>query len=186
MAARFCGSSSGLQEARVTVGVEAGRTVADKGREAEPTAGTDPLDEVFQDLRQRVSKASGVEDVAEQHYLLGAECARTGRYDQAKTALEVAVDSPRYQFRAGAMLGRIYLEEGRAAEAVEWFERAAAVSPPTSEEGYTLLYHLGTTLEGLEEWTRALAVFLEIKARAGDHRDVWDRIARLSRTLLGG
>jgi cytochrome c-type biogenesis protein CcmH/NrfG len=33
------------------------------------------------------------------------------------------------------MLGRVYLEEGRAAEAVEWFERAAAVSPPTSEEG---------------------------------------------------
>ena len=160
--------------------------VADEGGAGEPTTGADPLAEVFRAFRQRVLEARGVDEVAEQHYLLAVECGRAGRFDQAKTALKVAADSPRCRFRAAAMLGRICREEGGAAEAVEWFERAAAVSPPTSEEGWTLLYHLGTTLEGLQEWTRALAVFLELEATAGDHRDVVDRIARLSRTLLGG
>ena len=160
--------------------------MADKGGTGEPTAGADTLEEVFRRLRQRASKARGDDDVAEQHYLLAVECERAGRFDQAKTALEVAADSPGFRFRASAMLGRIHHGEGRAAESVVWFERVAAESPPTPEEGWTLLYHLATTLEELQEWNRALAVFLELEATAGDHRDVGDRIARLTRSLLGG
>ncbi len=159
---------------------------ADKGGAGEPTAGAEPLEEVFRAFRQRASKARGDHDVAEHHYLLAVECERAGRFDQAKTALEVAANSPRLRFRASAMLGRIHQEEGRAAESVVWFERAATESPPTPEEGWTVLYALATTLKELREWKRALAVFLELEATAGDHRDVGDRIARLTRTLLGG
>ena len=96
------------------------------------------------------------------------------------------MDSPRHRFLAATMLGRVYRDEGQAEESVTWFERAAAVSPPTPEEGWTLLYDLGTTLEGLGRRRRALAVFLELEATAKSHRDVKGRIARLSRALLGG
>ena len=160
--------------------------MADEGQEGERPKGADPLEDIFRSFRRRASEAQGVDDVAEQHYLVAVECGRAGRVDEAKTALAVATDSPRHRFRAAAMLGRIYRNEGRAVESVEWFERAAVVSPRTSEEGWSLLYHLGVTLEGLQERNRALAVFLELEATAGDYRYVGDRIVRLSRARLGG
>ena len=160
--------------------------MADRGQQGKGRAGSDPLEEVFQTLRQQVTETRGGEDIAEQHYLLAVECWRQGRVDQAKTAPEVAADSPRHLFPAATMLGQLYRDEGRLDESVAWFERAAAVLPPTPEEGWTLLYDLGTTLEGLGHLRRALAVFLELEATAGSHRDVRGRIARLSRALLGG
>ena len=141
---------------------------------------------MFQTFRQQVTEPRGGEDIAEQHYLLAVECWRQGCVDQAKTAFEIAADSPRHVFPAATMLGQLYRDERRPDQSVAWFERAAAVSPPTPEEGWTLLYDLGTTLEGLGHSRRALAVFLELEATAGSHRDVRGRIARLSRALLGG
>lgn len=64
--------------------------------------------------------------------------------------------------------------------------RAAAVTAPTPDEGWTLLYHLGTTLDSVDESTRALAVFLELQGTAGEYRDVEQWVGRLTATLLGG
>ncbi|MDA1094488.1 MAG: hypothetical protein O3A25_14620 [Acidobacteria bacterium] len=86
----------------------------------------------------------------------------------------------------GQRLRRIYRDEGNTEKAVEWFERAAEVTAPTPDEGWTLLYHLGTTLDAMEERARALAVFLELRGTAGVYRDVEQRVARLTTTLLGG
>jgi hypothetical protein len=49
-----------------------------------------------------------------------------------------------------------------------------------------LLYDLGVTLEEAGESARALAVFLELQADAGDYRDVGPRVDRLSRVQTGG
>jgi tetratricopeptide (TPR) repeat protein len=92
----------------------------------------------------------------------------------------------RYRFPAAAMLGRIYRDEGKAVDAIDWFERAAAVTAPTPDEGWTLLYHLGTALDAIGERARALAVFLELQGTAGMYRDVEQRVARLTTILLGG
>jgi hypothetical protein len=60
------------------------------------------------------------------------------------------------------------------------------VTAPTPDEGWTLLYHLGTTLDRMDESARALAVFLELQGTAGEYRDVGERVGRLTETLLGG
>ncbi len=117
---------------------------------------------------------------------MAVECWRQGRVGQAKTAFEVAAYSPRHVFPAATMRGQLYRDEGRPDESVAWFGRAAVVSPPTPEEGWALLYDLGAKFEGLGHSRRALAVFLELEATAGSHRDIKGRIARLSRALLGG
>ena len=146
----------------------------------------DPLDDLFRSFRRRFSEAQGPDAIAEQHYLMGVAYGRVGRYDEAKTALATASDSVRYRFPAAALLGRIYRDEGNAVDAIDWFERAAAVTAPTPNEGWTLLYYLGTSLDGRDEWARALAVFLELQGTAGIYRDVEQRVARLTTTLLGG
>lgn len=147
---------------------------------------SEPLDDIFGAFRRRLSDAQGPDAIAEQHYLMGVAYGRVGRYDEAKAALITAADSARFRFPAAAMLGRIYRDEGNAADAVDWFERAAAVTAPTPDEGWTLLYHLGTSLDEMDEWARALAVFLELRGTAGLYRDVEKRVARLTTTLLGG
>ncbi len=76
------------------------------------------------------------------------ECWRQGRVGQEKTAFEVAAYSQRHVFPAATMLGQLYRDEGRPDESVAWFGRAAVVSPPTPEEGWTLLYDLGAKVEG--------------------------------------
>lgn len=149
--------------------------------------GADPLDDVFGAFRRRLTEAQGPDAIAEQHYLMGVAYGRVGRYGEAKAALVTAADSERYRFLAAAMLGRIYRDEGNAVDAIVWFERAAAVIAPTPDEGWTVLYHLGTSLDARDG--RVGACVGRVPGVAGDGwhlRDVDQRVARLTTTLLGG
>lgn len=84
------------------------------------------------------------------------------------------------------MLGRLYRDHGEINDAIEWFERAAEASNSSADEGHALLYDLGLALEDAGETARALAVFLELQANAGEYRDVADRADRLARVQAGG
>ena len=84
------------------------------------------------------------------------------------------------------MLGRLYKEHGEITDAIEWLERAAEATVPTQDEGQALLYDLGLALEDAGETARALAVFLELQATAGEYRDVAERVDRLARVQTGG
>jgi uncharacterized protein HemY len=106
--------------------------------------------------------------------------------EEAEKALVTASRSPRQRFEACAMLGRLYLKRGDGATAAEWLERAADAPATSDDEARAVLYDLGATLEGLGETARALAVFLELQADAGDYRDVPARADRLARVQTGG
>jgi hypothetical protein len=69
---------------------------------------------------------------------------------------------------------------------VEWLERAAATPAPTDDEGREVLYDLGCILDTSGETARALAVFIELQADAGEYRDVSARVDRLARAQAGG
>jgi lipopolysaccharide biosynthesis regulator YciM len=109
-----------------------------------------------------------------------------GMTDEAFAALRTAARSPRQRFQAGSILGRLYRERGDPMQAIEWMERAAEAPAPTTDEGRALLYDLGETLEAVGETARALAVFLELQADAGEYRDVAARVDHLSRVQTGG
>ncbi len=96
-------------------------------------------------------------------------------------ALEIAARSARQRFDACSLLGRLYIEQGHTAKAVEWFERAAEAPAPTPDASRALLYDLAETLENLGEHGRALAVFVKLEAESGGYRDVAHRIERLSK-----
>ena len=109
-----------------------------------------------------------------------------GMSDEAIGSLETAARSPKYRFEAAAMLGRLYRDQQDIPHAIEWLERAAEAPAPGLEEGRTLLYDLGATLEHAGEAARALAVFMELQADAGEYRDVSARVERLARVQTGG
>jgi tetratricopeptide (TPR) repeat protein len=141
------------------------------------------LDQVFSEIRQ---EAADDQDFSAQHMTLARTYLEIGMLDEALASLQTAVRSPRQRFEAAAAIGRLYVRRGEPLTAIEWLERAAEAPAPNLDEGRALLYDLGVLLDEAGETSRALAVFLELQADAGDYRDVPARIDRLARVQTGG
>jgi tetratricopeptide (TPR) repeat protein len=157
-------------------GAAGGATIGDDG-----AATTLDLDSVFSELREDLAGETASDESAAQYMKLARTYVDMGMVDEAISALQTPARAPRYRFDAAALLGRLHFKRGETAKAVEWFERAADVPAPTVQDGRALLYDLGVALDGAGEASRALAVFLELQADAGDYRDVPARIDRLAR-----
>jgi tetratricopeptide (TPR) repeat protein len=96
-------------------------------------------------------------------------------FDQQENA------SPNRTGKKGSLLGRLYIEQGDTAKAVEWFERAAEAPAAIPAASRALLYDLAEARENLGEHERALAAFVELEAESCGNRDVAHRIERLSK-----
>ena len=143
------------------------------------------LNRVFDDFRSAVSSQDGSEEAA-QHLKLARTYLEMGMSEEAIGALETAARSPRHRFEAAAMLARLHRDQKNLPRAIEWLERAAEAPAPDTEAGRELLSDLGSVLEATGETARALAVFLELQADAGNYRDIVARIDRLGRVQTGG
>jgi tetratricopeptide (TPR) repeat protein len=143
------------------------------------------LDRVFATMRDDADRVKEDDDAGE-YMALARTYAEMGKRTEAAAALQTAVESPAFRFEAASMLAQFARERGDLVAAIDWFERAAEVPAPTVEDGRALLYELGAMLERTGEAARALAVFLELQAEAGDYRDLGRRIATLSRSQAGG
>jgi tetratricopeptide (TPR) repeat protein len=141
------------------------------------------LERVFEGLREEAQAAG---DYSAQHMTLARTYLEMGMADEAIPSLRTAARSPRLRFEAASRLARLLMARNERDEALEWFERAAEAPPPTAEEGRELLYDFGVALDEAGETPRALAIFLELQADAGDYRDVPSRIDRLARAQTGG
>jgi tetratricopeptide (TPR) repeat protein len=143
------------------------------------------LDDVFQGFRDESGRQDGA-DQAAQHLTLGKTYLEMGMGEDAIEPLRTAARSPRHCFEASLLLVEIYKQQKDTVHIVEWLERAAEMPAPSEDAGRSLLYDLGTTLESAGETARALAVFLELQADAGDYMDVAARVNRLARVQTGG
>lgn len=150
-----------------------------------PAPPREDLEEVFQDFRDEVTRQVGADDAA-QHLTLANTYLEMGMEDDAIQSLVTAARSPRHRFEAGTRLAGLFKGRKDLVQAVEWMERAAEAPAPTAEAGLALMYDLGTTLEGMGETARALAVFMELQADAEQYRDVNEKVERLSRVQTGG
>lgn len=136
------------------------------------------IEDVLKGLRDQAAQDDSP-DSAEQHFKLAATYVDMGMQEEAMKALEMAARSPRHRFRAGAMLGKAYLDAGDRAHAVEWYERAVEAPAPSPAAHHALLYELASVLEAQGESARALAVLLELQADAGEYRDISKRLEQL-------
>jgi tetratricopeptide (TPR) repeat protein len=143
------------------------------------------LDEAFEDFRSEVSKQTGTHEAGEQ-LTLAKTYLEMSMTKEAIAAFSEAARAPTHRFEAASMLGRLYQKRNELARAAEWLERAAEAPAPSAGEGRELLYDLGAILESIGEIARALAVFLELQADAGEYRDVPARVERLARIQTGG
>ena len=140
--------------------------------------GTPAIESVLKSMRDEMAHDASPE-TAEQHFKLAATYVDMGMQEEAMKALEVAARSPRHRFRAGAMLGKAYLDSGDHSRAIEWYGRAVEAPAPSPMALHAVLYELATVLESHGESARALAVLLELQAEAGEYRDVSSRLEQL-------
>jgi len=141
---------------------------------------TTDLEEIFEQIRDRAGRRSG-DAAADEAFQRGVSLHEAGRDDEALAALQEATRAPHRRFGAASLAGRIVRDRGQQVEAVEWFERAAQAPAATREEGHALLLDLADALESIGEVARALAVCLELRADAGDFREITARVQRLSK-----
>lgn len=153
------------------------------GRTVPESDAPQSLERAFETLREDAQASA---DYSTQHMTLARTYLEMGLVEQAIPSLETAARSPRLRFEAASRLGRLLLERGETARALEWLERASEAPAPDVEEGHALLYDFGVALDTAGETARALAVFLELQADAGDYRDAPVRIERLARAQTGG
>ena len=111
-----------------------------------------------------------------------------GMVDEAIASLQTAVRSPRQRFEAAAApRPRV-----RAARRDRRWPSNGSNGPPRrrprrrGRAGANCSTTSASLLDGAGETSRALAVFLELQADAGDYRDVPARIDRLARVQTGG
>jgi tetratricopeptide (TPR) repeat protein len=125
-------------------------------------------------------------DSAEDHLTLGRTYLEMSMPDEAIEPLKEAFKAAALRFDAAALLARLYQQRGDAAQAIEWFERAAGAPAPSRDDGHAVLYELGALIEASGDTARALALFLELQADASSYRDVAERVERLARVETGG
>lgn len=152
---------------------------------APPPPSAQNLEAVFSGMRSEAASQSDTENAGE-HLGLAKTYLEMGMTEEAMSSLETAARAPRHRFEAAGLLGRLYLQQDDLAHAVEWLERAAEAPAANVDEARELLYELGTILESSGEMARALAVFIELQADAGDYRDVAARVEHLARVQTGG
>ena len=150
-----------------------------------PAAPAADLDSVFAQLRDEASHESAP-DPANREYQRGLALYKAGQRDECIVPLAAAARAPSLRFAAASLLARIHVEHGVMPQAIEWFERAAEAPAPTPEDGQRLLYDLASALESVGEVARALAILMELRADAGEYRDVVERIDRLTQAQTRG
>ena len=145
------------------------------------------LDELKRESKSpRILEKPTPRESADGEYRLGLSLYEAGRVDEALVSLQSASRTQGFRFVAASLLGRIYRDQGAAAQAIEWFERAAQAPAPTPGEGHQLLFDLAQALEDAGETARALAICMELQADAGNYRDVAARIDRLANVRARG
>jgi tetratricopeptide (TPR) repeat protein len=164
-----------------SVDVDLSIVLDDAGEEA----GAPPadLDSVFEQLRGDAARRV---DAADEDYRRGVALHMAGDLEGAIDALMAASQAPKLRFATASLLGRTFMIRGRTPEAIEWFERAAEAPAPAPADSHLLLYELADALESQGDVARALAICLELKAEAGDYRDVRARVDRLAKVQTRG
>jgi tetratricopeptide (TPR) repeat protein len=149
------------------------------------TSDTSDIESVFERLRQDAGQSSP-EQSADVAYTRGAALFDAGALAESAEQLRTAARSPRLRFAAASLLARVYRQQKRTLDAIEWLGHAIDAPGVVDAERFDALFRLAELLEEQGEPASALAVCLELQADAGDYKGVASRIARLSRAQAGG
>ena len=142
------------------------------------------VEEVFSEFKKGLERVVQAGDV-DTHYDLGIAYKEMGLYDDAVQVFEVARQGSQGQPKeldCLTMIGLIQGMRGDAPRAVAAF-RDALASPHAGPREVSLRYELGVAHEAAGAMGKALGQYLAVQKAEPAHRDVADRVRRLSATV---
>jgi tetratricopeptide (TPR) repeat protein len=154
--------------------------------EAEPAGGDFQysVEEVFSEFKKGLERVVQRTDV-DTHYDLGIAYKEMGLLDDAVQVFEVARQASQGQPKEVdclTMLGLLQGMRGDPQKSVTAF-RDALASPHAGAREVSLRYELGLAHEGAGAPGKALGQYLVVQKAEPGHRDVADRVRRLSATV---
>ena len=109
-----------------------------------------------------------------------------GQFDESIEQLRHAMRSPQRCFTAASTLSRVFEQQQRLDDALQWLGHAVGAPGVGRAERFDALYRMASLLETTGRAASALAIRLELQSEAGNYRDLDVRIERLSRAQGGG
>jgi tetratricopeptide (TPR) repeat protein len=139
------------------------------------------VEEVFAKFKEGVAKQVSADD-AQSHYDLGLAYKEMGLIEDAIRELDVAARDPKRECVCRSMIGNIQVERGKWNEAIEaYLQGLHAKTTPDQET--VLCYEVGVAYEATKRAKEALMYYNRVMRREPNHRDVQERVRRLSAPL---
>ncbi len=137
------------------------------------------VEEVFAKFKEGVAKQVSADD-AQSHYDLGVAYKEMGLLDDAIREFDVAARDPKRECVCRSMIGNLQVERGRLNEAIESYLQGLHAQKRTPDQETVLFYEVGVAYEATKRPKDALLYFQRVMRREPNHRDVQDRVRRLS------
>jgi tetratricopeptide (TPR) repeat protein len=137
------------------------------------------VEEVFAKFKEGVAKQVSDND-AQSRYDLGVAYKEMGLIDDAIRELDLAARDPKRECICRHMIGNIQVERGRINEAIEAYLQGLHAQVRTPEQETVLCYEAGMAYEATKRPKEALVYFQRVMRRDPNHRDVQERVRRLS------
>ena len=154
--------------------------VAPEAQQLMDETGQVDVEEVFAKFKEGVSKTLSADD-GKAHYDLGQAYKEMGLADDALGEFETAARDPKLEVEARFLMGMIEAERGNHQQAVAAYQKALGAKVRTPEQETILCFEIGATYEKLRMNKEALSFYQRVVRRDPNHRDVQERVRRLSR-----
>ena len=138
------------------------------------------VEEVFAQFKEKVQQTLSADD-GKAHYDLGQAYKEMGLADDAINEFETAARDPKLEVEARFLIGMIETERNRLNEAIAAYQKALTAKLRTPEQETILCFEIGAAYEKLRMNKDALNFYQRVIRRDPNHRDVQERVRRLSR-----
>ncbi|HEY1955739.1 MAG TPA: tetratricopeptide repeat protein [Polyangiaceae bacterium] len=154
--------------------------VAPEAQQLMDETGQVDVEEVFAKFKEGVSKTLSADD-GKAHYDLGQAYKEMGLADDALSEFETAARDSKLEVEARFLMGMIEAERGNIQQAIAAYQKGLNAKARTPEQETILCFEIGAMYEKLRMNKDALSFYQRVIRRDPNHRDVQERVRRLSR-----
>lgn len=138
------------------------------------------LTDIVTDFRKALDEKVDKEDF-ESHYNLGIAFLEQGLIDEAIEECLLAAKSKKLEVDSYGIVSFCYRQKKEYPKALKWLEKALKLSETGSHQSFALKYELASLYEDMQDKSKAVKVFGEVKKWNSEYRDVAEKLKTLEK-----
>lgn len=141
-----------------------------------------PLSEIIADFKMDIGKKLP-EANSEGRYNLGMAFMEQGLWDEALEEFKLASQDSSLAVDCYLVMSLCYREKKDFQEAMRWLGEALEIAGEDTAQAFSLKYELACLYEELNDYLKAMQIFIEVKKWKSDYRDVNTRLKELAKKI---